>query len=39
MLVDSLAERAKLTALLLLRLAGGQLDWPTKPSATTDASA
>lgn len=39
MLVDSLTERAKLTALLLLRLAGGELDWPAKPNATTDASA
>jgi len=30
MLLDSLTERAKLTALLLMRLASGELPWPPK---------
>jgi glutamate carboxypeptidase len=36
MLVESLTERAKLTTLLMLRLAGGELDWPTKPGAANE---
>jgi len=36
MLVDSLAERAKLTALLLLRLASGELAWPERSRVEPD---
>lgn len=38
MIIDSLTERARLTALLLLRLARGEIDWPTRPR-TTNATA
>ena len=31
LLLDSLAERAKLTALLLMRLAAGGIEWPARP--------
>jgi glutamate carboxypeptidase len=33
LLVESLTERAALSALLLLKLAGGQIDWPAKRRA------
>ena len=38
MIIDSLTERARLNALLLLRLARGEIDWPTRPR-TTNATA
>src|SRR5207237_804336 len=44
LLLDSLTERAKLTALLLMKLAAGQLPWPqaaqqaTQPTGPADAS-
>jgi glutamate carboxypeptidase len=33
LLIDSLTERAKLTALLLIKLASGQMTWPMKKNA------
>jgi len=39
MLIDSLPERAKLTALLLLRLARGELACPPRTNAASDAPA
>jgi glutamate carboxypeptidase len=39
MLIDSLTERAKLTALLLLNLAAGELVWPSRGNAASDAPA
>ncbi|MEE9211702.1 MAG: hydrolase [Phycisphaeraceae bacterium] len=35
LLLDSLTERAKLTALLLLKLAAGQIDWPRRDTPAT----
>jgi glutamate carboxypeptidase len=35
LLIDSLTERAKLTALLLMRLAAGELDWPAQTASAS----
>jgi hypothetical protein len=31
LITESLIERSKLTALLLMKLAAGEVEWPSKP--------